>query len=401
MKGKPLCVLLTCCAALVADDASLKALYDGHRWLDLREAIAGRDASPLYRGAVASAFNNLVDAERYLNAAIQQATSPDEIEEARGTLVNFYVRLGQHRNVVHQLDKMLKLKPHRSDFKAARSLFGVFSRYPDQTVGLNRHSVVQFRKNDSLPVAINGKALYWIVDTGANVSMISQSEARMLGLKVERVPSKASDLNGGSTNIGATVAPKLTLGEVEIYNVPLMVLPDSQPPVNELPPGQRGIIGLPIVIAWQRVRWTAGGTFEVGFNSCSNGAGNNLYFDGLAVVTRVGVEGQQLDFIFDTGNGAGTQLWQSFANDFAGLLKKHGARSKKRVTQIGGSQEREVVVLPELRLRVGGLETILRPANIFSRPVGNEYQHGLLGTDLLSQAAEVSIDFGSMSVRLR
>lgn len=39
--------------------------------------------------------------------------------------------------------------------------------------------------------------------------MISQSEARMLGLRVERVRSKASDLNGGATKIGATVAPKL------------------------------------------------------------------------------------------------------------------------------------------------------------------------------------------------
>ena len=61
----------------------------------------------------------------------------------------------------------------------------------------------------SLPVTINGKVLYWILDTGANVSMISQSEARMLGLRVERVRSKASDLNGGATKIGATVAPKL------------------------------------------------------------------------------------------------------------------------------------------------------------------------------------------------
>lgn len=87
---------------MAADDSSLKALYDGHRWLDLREAITGRGASPLYRGAVASAFNNLVDAEKYLNAAIQQATSPDEIEEARGMLLSFYVRLGRHRDAIHQ-----------------------------------------------------------------------------------------------------------------------------------------------------------------------------------------------------------------------------------------------------------------------------------------------------------
>ncbi len=127
----------------------------------------------------------------------------------------------------------------------------------------------------------------------------------------------------------------------------------------------------------------------------------NLYFDGLAMVTRVGFEGRQLDFILDTGNGAGTQLWQSFSNEFSAMVKERGTRGDKRVTQLGGSKYREMVILPELRLRVGGLETILRPANVFTSPVGNEYQHGLLGMDLLSQAAEVSIDFQSMAVWLK
>src|SRR5436853_7764593 len=92
MRAAPLCVLLASCAARAANDASVKALYDRHRWFDLREAIAGSDASPLYRGAVAAAFNNLADTEKYLNSAIQQSTSPDEIEEARGMLLSFYVR---------------------------------------------------------------------------------------------------------------------------------------------------------------------------------------------------------------------------------------------------------------------------------------------------------------------
>ena len=70
-----------------------------------------------------------------------------------------------------------------------------------------------------------------------------------------------------------------------------------------------------------------------------------------------------------------------------------------RVTQFGGSNERETTVLPELRLRLGGLDTFLRPANVFSRPVGDERVHGLLGADILSQAAEVTIDFTSITLR--
>ena len=38
------------------------------------------------------------------------------------------------------------------------------------------------------------------------------------------------------------------------------------------------------------------------------------------------------------------------------------------------------------------LDSVLRPANIFSKAIGNDLQHGNLGLDVLSQAAEVTID---------
>jgi hypothetical protein len=92
---------------------------------------------------------------------------------------------------------------------------------------------------------------------------------------------------------------------------------------------------------------------------------------------------------------------ERFARDFPQLLKERGSKGTVRITQIGGSNEREVTVVPEVRLRVGGFETLLRPANIFSKPVGNDSYHGNFGMDLLSQAAEVTIDFQSMSLALR
>jgi hypothetical protein len=58
-------------------------------------------------------------------------------------------------------------------------------------------------------------------------------------------------------------------------------------------------------------------------------------------------------------------------------------------------------VIPEVRLRVGGFDSVLHPANMFSKPVGNDPQHGNLGLDVLSQAAEVTLDFEAMSLTVR
>ena len=41
-------VLVFAGLAIASDAPALKALYDQHRWFELREAIKGQDAPPLY-----------------------------------------------------------------------------------------------------------------------------------------------------------------------------------------------------------------------------------------------------------------------------------------------------------------------------------------------------------------
>jgi hypothetical protein len=93
-------------------------------------------------------------------------------------------------------------------------------------------------------------------------------------------------------------------------------------------------------------------------------------------------------------------LWERFARDFPDAMKA-GRKSTRQVHQIGGSAEQQVVAIPELRLRVGGFDGVLQPANVFASPIGNDRQHGNLGLDVLSQAAGVLIDFAAMSVTVR
>ena len=154
-------------------------------------------------------------------------------------------------------------------------------------------------------------------------------------------------------------------------------------------------------MAIQAIRWTRDGTCQVGSNPIRSGQVDvNLAFDGVTPVTRVQVSGRPIEMVLDSGNQGGTQLWERFAHDFPKLVSG-GLKSNRRVTQIGGSVEREVVALPEVRLRVGGFDALLQPANIFSKPVGNDLQHGNLGVDVLSQAGEVAIDFRAMSLTVR
>lgn len=196
----------------------------------------------------------------------------------------------------------------------------------------------------------------------------------------------------------------MVIGQTHLENVFFLITPAEEMPWKELPPGKQGILGLPVAIALDALRWTRSGMCHTGSAAgtrSSEGGAPNLRYHRLQVITTVEMDGTALEFVLDTGNQAGTQLWERFGHDFPVLVKERGRKGTVRVTQIGGANDREVVVIPDLRLKVGGRETKLAVGHLFSKPVGDDRFHGLLGTDVLSQAAEVTIDFRSMTLTLR
>ena len=345
-----------------------KELYRQHRWFDLQEAIKGSEAPPLYRGALASAFNDVTGAEKFLNQTIKLAPDSSDAEAAHEALANLYVRAGRYKQAVRQLDEALRIKPGNPDAENARVLFAAWSKHPDQSVGTVRSGQIHADiRNETvlLPLSIRGKTIQWFLDTGANFSMMSESEAGSLAVAIADSASKVADSVGGTTSMRTAVVDELSIGKVHLRNVAFLILPDSQEPMSDLQPGRRGLIGLPVAIALRSIGWNSNGTFTIGSASGRPKKGRkNLCFDDLTPVTRVEFDDKELDFSLDSGDQSGSQLWSRFASEFAPLLNQLGKKGTEKVTMVGGSNERETIILPELQLRVGGLKTTLRPARV-------------------------------------
>jgi hypothetical protein len=302
------------------------------------------------------------------------------------------------------LDEAVRAAPSQPDIRNVRDTFEAFRHLPDQTSrsGKRRPFLCSVSGGGVvLPVLVNGKPVEWLFDTAFSHSAMSESEARMLGIAVHRAIGSAGDFAGGTAPVRTALVARMAIGDAELRNVPVLVFPDSQPPWNTQAPGKRGTIGGPVAFALEGIGWTRTGTCHVGADPmAAERPEANLAFDGVAPVIRVQYKGAALEFVFDTGNQGGTQLWERFTRDFPQVVRE-GRKSSQSVEQIGGSGERQVVVIPAMVLRVSGFDGALQPANVFSKPVGNDFQHGNLGLDVLSQAAEVSMDFRTMSVRVR
>ena len=77
--------------------------------------------------------------------------------------------------------------------------------------------------------AINGKAVRFLVDTGATLVAMGQDEAARLGLDLQNAQAGISQTANGSVRVLVVVLDRVRVGDVEISNVSAVVMPQPMP----------------------------------------------------------------------------------------------------------------------------------------------------------------------------
>jgi predicted aspartyl protease len=401
-------ILSTC---LLADtrESELKALFDSHQWFELRDAVSQPGASALYKCAVACAFGDVSQALKEADSVIKSAPRSEQAYQVHDLLANLYLRTGRYGKGLQQLNQMLEIKPDNASDQAGRKVFQALSGSPEQSVGRRGFSKMHYEVklgNPFTTVSVNGKPAKYMLDTGMNVSAVSESEAKRVGLVFQPVASDATKAQGSAglfASYRIAVADLITVGNFHIRNVAFLVFPDAQEPWNDLQPGERGALGISVLHAIQTARFSKDGTLEIGFPSKGGSVQQaNLCFQGAVPVVAGECGGRRVTLVLDTG-AEETSLWLMFAKDFASVIDESGKKDRKQIRGVGGALEIEAVTLPEVMLKIGGFETILRPAPVLLQetlPASKDY-HGLLGWTLLQQADQVTFDFKSMKLTLQ
>jgi hypothetical protein len=396
-----ICLLLLAgaCLPVLASDAS--DLCETHDWFQLRERAHSGKISLLCKGAVDASFEDRAAAERELNALIRRMPRSASSYRAHEILSMMYFREGRYRKAAAQLDQMLAAKPDAEDAKAMQSLFSVLARYPDQTVVSAEPSTLRSETIDDnlfIPVRAGEVTGSYIVDTGANLSAISESEARRLGLKLEDTSTKPGDISGSGSPVRVAEAEDLWIGKTHLKNVAFLVYPDGNEPFVDEPEGHKGVLGIQVLIALGSIR--VGRENRVDMLAAPVPAKIiPLAFDAAMPVTVMGLNGKALDFTFDTGAST-TYLGPVFAGAFPDLMR--AARKKdQKLMGVSGSTTQDSSELPSVRFSLGK-EIELKPATVMLQPsfMNSEWSMGNLGYDLISQAIPITIDFRAMQLRV-
>jgi predicted aspartyl protease len=397
-----LLALTQMCPAADNDRPDLKSLYDARRWFELRDSVAKGAAPVFYQGAVACAFNDLRRCEKKLAHVIKSAPHSDNAIEAHRLLAAAYFRQGKYREALAHVDALLALRPEDSDVRDDRPLLAALRDFADQRV-MRRGSIRLELHDAGLPISINGvPGTYWF-DTGADLSALSESDAKRFGLRVLNAPIKEGDVTGAHVDSRIAVADELSIGPIRLSHVAFLVFSDDQPPFNQLPAGSRGLVGLPVLLALQRFVWRADKKFEIEPKSSSENLSRaNLCFNGHSPIVQVQFENRNLALTLDTG-ATNTDLYPPFAALFPELIRTASKTESYKMEGVGGAKNMNAAILPSLHMSIGSFPVVLSPANVLlTHTTGaSRFFQGNLGIDLLQQAHKTTFDFKAMTLTLQ
>lgn len=358
----------------------------------------------LCQGNLDASFDRRRSALHKLRRVIKTNPHGAEAYQAHETLLSFFFRVGQYREALKQADAMLILKPGAVDVLEDRPLILGLATNPDQS-GKGKHSILAKSNiedgNPHIPVLANKKAALWFMDTGANISVMSDAEAAALGLVVHSVDTKMADISGTRTAFKITEIDDLTIGRTQLKHVSFVVLPHTQPPFDDIPTEQQALLGIQVLWALRRIHIDKAQQVEIAGSADSNASSSPLAFYQSQPVTQMSFEGKNLNFTLDTG-ATHTTLNPPFATAFPETIAL-GDKKEHTLTGVGGSTTQHSIAIERLHFTLAGKTVALAPVTVLLQkttgPSG--WAAGNLGYDLIRQTAPFTIDFRTMRLSAR
>lgn len=385
-------------------EPELEQLYRSHRWFELRDAIPRCSEASFYSGAVAAVFNELDECKKLFQSMIQSSPASRQAREAHQILAWMYARGGEFSSALSKLQALAALQEDTAELARGIDLYAALARYPQQRVVERGLSDLSYKKLDGyifVPLQVNGRAAHFMVDSGANISLITESQARELRLPIQEVPLTATMMYG----VTGTVAPfctalvnELTLGKHTIENVIFLVVADAQ---FDFSPGFGGALGLPVLLALRTLRWTSSEIFEAGFAPAAKRLSEcNLAFDNSDCIVQAFFSNQGFDLLLDTGNNQ-TTFWPPFAAQFKQIIDKT-ASGHLALTGVSGTAMVEHHLVSPFKFKIGDFELGIEDIPVLRciTTPNSRWLSGHLGIDLLARCESVTMDFSAMKLNM-
>jgi hypothetical protein len=288
------------------------------------------------------------------------------------------------------------------DIKTTSLIRHALASVPAEQVIISANTSIPWKKDKlgliEIPLRQGDSTHQVIFDTRANLSSITETYAKKLGLKMLDVSyEESSSITGARFKSSLGIADSLWLGDILLRHVVFQVMPDEvlfiPAPLNY---ALNIILGYPPIAQLKEIHILREGTMTIPAHP-TPGNLNNLALDELDPIVSCKVGDDTLCFQFDTG-ASSSDLYDTYFHKYKADILRKGKPTTVQLGGAGGVVKREVYVIKDFPLTIGSHSAVLPQVTVQADPIPNvmEKFYGNLGQDLIGQFNEMILNFDSM-----
>ena len=400
--------------------SQLDALVEENRYLELQRELPAAKVTTAERtyfeGILADRTHHVSDAIALLEKVLPEfkARNARRAALALRALASDYFEAGRYGDSAGAYATLLKSYSNQfppadlHGFSDNLQTYELLRGAPAQRITGSTSSTVATQRdplgNTDVPVLIGKTEMWWMFDTGANVSTISLSTAKRLRLAISKGQATTqSGATGNEVPLHTAIIPELGLGGALIHNAVVLVMDDKELDIDfgdNRHYAIQGILGYPVLSALGSFTFFED-RLDVALASPSSSRCAPLYVQDLTPLIAATSGGKDLAFSFDTGASTGTltaKYFHAFPEQFATLKP-----NRTSAGGAGGVRFMQGYTLPSMELRLGTATAILHNIVVLTEPLGTgvlDSVYGNLGQALVAPFRSYTLDFGRMQLCL-
>lgn len=364
----------------------------------------------LYGVYINNVFNNLEKSNQEITELLskyQSRLSSKQLREILSIEMQNSIKLFDYKKAV-EISNII-LTNHRDslsideikDYENTKLMFEPIIDLPKQEVVIYDYSDVII-KNDKLgfkniPIETNIGNLDFVLDTGANISVVSRSMANRMGMNISENKFEVTSITGKKVNASIAFAPKLRISNIIISNAVFMVLDDESLAFSSLDYKINGIIGFPIISALGEIQLTKDNHFIVPKNT-SYSSMHNLAINFLTPIIHLKTTDDYLDYSIDTG-AKSSILYNNYYNRHKEDIEK--AYTVKDI-KFGGAGGSLAVKGYNIKFSpvINGKKIVLDSISVLTASLSEDNKlAGNIGQDLIYKYDKIIMNFKDMFVK--
>jgi hypothetical protein len=403
------------CAQTQDFTAVLDVLLQQRHYVELEHALVTSESElppsslAYFQGVLANRINHVQKSVRLLEPLIPTLLThnPVRAELALCTLADDYARSFRYGNAARfyaEANRLAEQQEKNSECSAGReaSRWGLLSNARAQTVTTAGVFTVRGKRDTlglfQVSITSGNYTGSWIVDSGANISVVGRSVANKLGVETSTGSETAQGIAGLSVSIRTGVIPEIRLGPALLRNVAVLVVEDSDLSFPKFDYRIEGSLGLPVLAALGRVTFHQDG--RINFSPVERApdkamGSHNFFLEKFTPLISADFgHGTQL-FTLDTGT-MGTVLSAEFYEENTGIANLNELDSLE-LSGAGGTLALPAYQVPSLVAKFGGSCARVKDLAILTEATGlpNEF-YGTIGESALSSFSSFTLDFHAM-----